>query len=99
MLYERRLDHAVAPPLPATLEHGWLDRPAIARLAGATEQGPGDLLARVDRGERCFGSLRDGRVVAARWATHGAVEADYLRIGLPPARRRRVDLRQLDRPA
>ena len=44
--------------------------------------GPGDLLARVDRGERCFGSLRDGRVVAARWATHGAVEADYLRIGL-----------------
>ena len=82
VLYERRLDDAVAPPLPATLEHGWLDRSAIARLAGATEQGPGDLLARVDRGERCFGSLRDGRVVAARWATYGAVEADYLRIGL-----------------
>lgn len=82
VLYERRLDHPVAPPLPPTLEHGWLDRSAIARLAGATEQGPGDLMARVDRGERCFGSLRDGRVVAARWATYGAVEADYLRIGL-----------------
>lgn len=82
VLYERRLDDPVAPPLSATLDHGWLDRTAIAQLADATEQGPGDLLARLDRGGRCFGTLRDGRVVAARWATHGAVEADYLRIGL-----------------
>ena len=82
MLYERRLGDSVAPPLSATLEHGWLDRSTIAQLAGVTEQGPDDLLARHDRGERCFGSLRDGRVVASRWATHGEVDADYLRIGL-----------------
>ena len=82
VLYERHLDHPVSPRLSATLEHTWLDRSGIAQLARATERGPGELLARVDRGERCFGSLRDGRLVAARWATHGAVEADYLRIGL-----------------
>jgi hypothetical protein len=82
VLYERRLGDSIASPHPATLVHGWLGRSAIARLAGATEQGPDDLLARLDRGERCFGSLRDGRVVAARWATHGEVDADYLRIGL-----------------
>ena len=82
VLYERHLDHSGAPRRSATLEHGWLDRSGIARLAGAMEQRPDELLARLDRGERCFGSRQNGRVVAARWATHGAVEADYLRIGL-----------------
>lgn len=82
VLYERHLDPEAAARRPFRLEHGWLDRSGIGQLASATAQPPAELLARIDRGERCFGSRQNGRLVEARWATHGAVEAEYLRIGL-----------------
>jgi GNAT superfamily N-acetyltransferase len=82
VLYDRQLDEPVVPRSASKLEHGWLDRSGVVRLAGATRQQPAELLGRLDRGERCFGSQRDGRVVAARWASQGAVHADYLRVGL-----------------
>ena len=82
VLYERQLEPGAAARRPFRLEHGWLDRSGVGKLASATAQAPAELLARIDRGERCFGSHQNGRLVAARWATHGAVEAEYLRIGL-----------------
>ena len=56
------------------------------KVAGATGQPPDELLARLRRGARCFGTKRDGHVVAVRWAARGEVDAEYLRVGLrlPP---------------
>jgi hypothetical protein len=82
VLYERRLEAPGPSGGGPDLEHRWLDRDGVARLAALTGGDAPGLLARLDRGERCFGSLRDGALVASRWVATGAAEADYLRLGL-----------------
>jgi hypothetical protein len=82
VLYERRLEAPGANDGDSSLEHRWLDRDDVVHLAALTGDGVPELLARLDRGERCFGSLRGGRLVASRWVATGAVEAHYLRLGV-----------------
>ena len=82
-LHERRLDGGGAQaPEHGDLVHGWLGAREVTVLATAAGGHPAELLARVEGGDRCFGTWRAGRIVAARWVSSGVAYVPFLRSGI-----------------
>ncbi len=49
-----------------------------AHVALRPDVPPGEVLARLGRGERCFTAWHEGRLVSTTWAATGRVRIDYL---------------------
>lgn len=82
-LFERRLEPGSRRPAGREgLTHGWLGAEEVAALAAEREVDADELLGRLERGDRCFGTTAEGRLVASRWVARGSVEVPFLRAGL-----------------
>lgn len=86
----RRLD-VVELRLPATadvepelaLELRFVEAEDRAAYAGLHPGGPAELRERLEKGHRCFGAWRDGRLIATRWFATELAPIEYLGRDVP----------------
>jgi hypothetical protein len=79
----------VLPPIHAlvTVSHGFLDGADAAEIAGLRPPtGDNGIAGRFARGDRCFGTRHDGRLVSLTWISMDVARIEYLGLAyvLPP---------------